>query len=96
MEHFDERFDELDAQQRALRDTAEQIQKTLTSIDDRLIVATAFAQATMLALTKQRKVNTEKLIDDFESGLHAIFEQLGRRDLMQSVIVPPVPKKLFL
>jgi hypothetical protein len=53
-------------------------------------------QNPMLALTKQRKVNTEKLIDDFESGLHAIFEQLGRRDLMQSVIVPPVPKKLFL
>ena len=53
-------------------------------------------QNPMLALTKQGKVNREKLIDDFESGLHAIFEQLGRRDLMQSVIVPPVPKKLFL
>jgi BarA-like signal transduction histidine kinase len=92
MEDFDERLDELDAKQQALRDTAEQIQRTLTTIDERLIVATASAQATMLALAKQRKVNAEKLIGDFESALRAIFEEMGRRDLMTDVIVPSYPR----
>jgi hypothetical protein len=95
MEHFDEDLDELNARQQALEAKVDQIQKTLRSVDERLIVCTALGQAILLALTKQRKVQSEKLVDDFESMFHQILAQMGRRDLIQSVIVPPFPKKSF-